>query len=180
MLDEAGTPTEPGAEGELYLGGTGIARGYLQDDDRTAASFVDHPVRPGTGQRMYRTGDFVRREPDGTGLVFVGRRDDQASVRGHRVERAEVAAAVRRCPSVRDAAVAFVPSGQGDDRWLVCWFVPGRPDVDPHAVRLFLRGQLPAYMGPDVPRRGPAAAHLGLEIDRRNLGRAPAMLPPIQ
>jgi amino acid adenylation domain-containing protein len=181
VLDEAGTPTEHGAAGELYLGGTGIARGYLHDDDQTAASFVDHPVRPGTGQRMYRTGDFVRREPDGTGLVFVGRRDDQVSVRGHRVELEEVAAAVRRCPSVRDAAVAFVPSGQGDTRWLVCWFVPGGPDVDPRAVRLFVRGQVPAHM---VPRRFHAADRLPLtssgKLDWRRLGRAPAAAPTIQ
>jgi amino acid adenylation domain-containing protein len=174
VLDEAGRPCEHGAEGELYLGGAGIARGYLHDDRQTAASFVDHPAGPGSAERVYRTGDFVRREPDGTGLVFVGRRDDQVSVRGHRVELGEVAAAVRRCPQVRDAAVAFVPSGPGDDPWLVCWFVPDGPDVDPHAVRRYLRGQVPAHL---VPRRLYAADRLPStasgKLDRRRLASAP-------
>ncbi len=181
VLDERGAPAEPGAVGELYLGGAGLARGYLQDDGQTAASFVNHPARPGAGQRLYRTGDFVRRDLDEAGLVFVGRRDDQVSVRGHRVELAEVAAAVRRCPSVRDAAAALVPSGRGDDRWLACWFVPAGPDVDPRAVRAFLTGQLPAFM---MPRRFYAVDRLPLtsagKLDRRSLGRAPATAPPIQ
>lgn len=170
VLDEAGAPSEPGAEGELYLGGIGVAEGYLHDERQTAASFVDHPIRPGTGERMYRTGDFVRRAPDGTSLVFAGRRDDQVSVSGHRVELAEIEAAVRRVPRVRDAAVAHVSTGHGSDVRLVCWFVPDGPDVDPRAVRLHLGGQVPAYM---VPRRFCATDRLPVtsagKIDRRRL-----------
>ena len=96
------------------------------------------------------------------------------SVRGHRVELAEVAAAVRRCPSVRDAAAALVPSGRGDDRWLACWFVPAGPDVDPRAVRAFLTGQLPAFM---MPRRFYAADRLPLTRRANSTGGASAERP---
>jgi amino acid adenylation domain-containing protein len=109
VLDESGRPVPPDVPGELYLGGTGLAMGYLGDAERTARSFPDHP-RFG---RLYRTGDLVRQLPDGR-LEFRGRVDRQAKIRGHRVELGEIEATIERLDLVRAAAVCTVPDRAGD------------------------------------------------------------------
>ena len=109
VLDGSGRPVPPDVPGELYLGGTGLALGYLGDAERTARSFPDHP-RFG---RLYRTGDLVRQLPDGR-LEFRGRVDRQVKIRGHRVELGEIEATIERLTQVRAAAVTTVPDRSGD------------------------------------------------------------------
>jgi amino acid adenylation domain-containing protein len=147
VLDARGEPAPVGVPGELYLGGGGLARGYLGDPARTAAAFVPDPFSDGAGARLYRTGDRVRWLADGT-LEFIGRTDHQVKIRGFRVEPGEVEAALARQPGVEDAAVVARDDGAGQPR-LVAYVVPDRaapPTVA--ALRAALGAALPPYMLP--------------------------------
>ncbi|HWN25657.1 MAG TPA: amino acid adenylation domain-containing protein, partial [Actinomycetospora sp.] len=146
VLDAALRPVPPGAVGELYLAGEGLARGYHARPARTAERFVADPFgSPGT--RMYRTGDVVRRLTRPALLAgrldYLGRSDDQVKVRGFRIELGEVAAAVSAAPGV-DRAVVDTRPGPGGQR-LVAWVV-GAGDLD--AVRRHLEDTLPAHLVP--------------------------------
>ena len=149
VLDRWLRPVDDGVAGELYATGDGLARGYLDRPDLTAASFVADPT--GIGRRLYRTGDLVRRRPDGL-LDYLGRGDDQVKVRGHRVEPAESAAALASCPGVRQAAVVAVadPATPGSSR--LVGYVVAEPDVDgdalPAAALGDLRGRIPDPLVP--------------------------------
>ncbi len=149
VLDAAGQLVPCGVPGELWIGGAGLARGYLHRPDLTAEAFLPHPFRNEPGARLYRTGDRVRWRPDGV-LEFLGRRDDQVKLRGFRVELGEVEAALRRHPQVRDAVVVVWADGRGERR-LVAYVVPGpgTPPADP-ALRRFLGDRLPDYMIPST------------------------------
>jgi len=145
VLDAAGRPVADGVEGELYVGGAGVARGYRNRPDLTAERFVTGP----DGARLYRTGDRVRRLAGG-GLAFLGRADDQVKIRGYRVELDEIVAALDTHPGVKASAVVARPGAGGELR-LVAYLVAS-PDakLTPSALLATLRARLPDYMLPSV------------------------------
>ena len=140
VLDEQRRPLPPGAVGELYVGGAGVARGYLGRADLTAERFVADPFSDDPRARLYRTGDLVRWTADGT-LDYLGRNDDQVKIRGMRIELGEIEAALAAQPGIKEAVV--LARGQR----LLAWYSERSP-VDPQALRLALRKQLPGYMVP--------------------------------
>ncbi|MFJ5885575.1 amino acid adenylation domain-containing protein [Kitasatospora cineracea] len=148
VLDGALRPVPDGAEGELYLAGPGVARGYLGQPGATAARFVADPAGP-AGSRMYRTGDLVHRAADGS-VAYVGRADQQVKLRGHRIEPGEVEAALRAHPAVR-AACVVVREDRPGDRALVAYAVPAAGGgADPAALAGHLGRRLPAYLVPSA------------------------------
>ncbi|MFD4791756.1 amino acid adenylation domain-containing protein, partial [Streptomyces sp. NPDC058459] len=146
VLDETLTPTADGGAGELYLTGPCLARGYHGRPALTAERFVADPFAAGPGQRMYRTGDRVRRGPDGS-LRFLGRIDDQVKIRGHRVELKEVEAAVAAHPDVVDVVARAVRHRGEPQVAAYVEIVPGRP-LDGHAVRQDVASRMPAHLVP--------------------------------
>jgi aspartate racemase len=150
VLDHDLEPVPTGLAGELYLGGAGLARGYLGQPGLTADRFVPDPFGPTFGGefggRLYRTGDRVRWRWDGT-LEFLGRLDEQIKVRGHRVEPGEVEAALRSMTAVSAAAVVARKDSAGEQR-LVAYVVPEGPQIGVDQIREYLQGRLPAYMIP--------------------------------
>jgi amino acid adenylation domain-containing protein len=147
VLDTKRRPLPPGVPGELYIGGAGLARGYLNDPAATAARFVPDPFVARSGARLYRTGDRCRWLSDGT-LEFLGRLDDQVKVRSFRVELGEVEAALLSHPQVREATV-IAQTGAGETRLIA--YVAGHaagPPLIPQTLRQHLKQHLPDYMVP--------------------------------
>ena len=145
VLDAGLAPVPPGVHGELYLGGAGVARGYLGRPDATADRFIPDPFRPGGG-RLYRTGDRARYRADGN-IEFFGRTDDQIKLRGHRVEPGEIRAAVLRVPGIADAHVALREPAGAPPR-LVAYLIPTAGALDAAAVTAALAAWLPEHMVP--------------------------------
>ena len=150
VLDERLEPAPPGVTGELYIGGEGVARGYLGRPELTAARFVADPFRPSQpgGGRMYRTGDLARRRRDGA-LECLGRSDDQVKLYGFRVESGEVEAALAALPGVARAAVVVRPDLAGNPH-LTAFLVlhAGSALAAPGELRRLLSAELPAHMIP--------------------------------
>jgi amino acid adenylation domain-containing protein len=145
VLDDNFEPVPVNVVGELYIGGAGLARGYLGRPGLTAERFVPDPF--GDGERLYRTGDMARRGPDGV-IKFIGRRDHQVKLNGHRIELAEVELALQQYPGVRQAAVLLrddLPSGEPA---LVAYVVADDPAPDDSMLRKHLQVSLPRYMVP--------------------------------
>ncbi|HEV2150425.1 MAG TPA: non-ribosomal peptide synthetase, partial [Longimicrobiaceae bacterium] len=169
VLDPRMEPVPAGVAGELYLGGAGLARGYLGRPELTAQKFVPDPFSAEPGARLYATGDRARRLPGGE-LEFAGRVDQQVKVRGFRVEPGEVEAALREHPDVRDAVVAAREDVPGDRR-LTAYVVPAAgPAPAPAELRGFLGELLPAYMVPSAwVFLGELPVTPGGKLDRRAL-----------
>lgn len=127
-----------GVPGEIYIGGRGVARGYLNQPGLTEASFVPNPFRP--GELLYRSGDLGRRLPDGD-FLFLGRNDSQVKVRGHRIELGEVERRLLEHPQVENAVVAAHESG------LAAYYVASA-EVSAASLRTHLESVLPSYMIP--------------------------------
>ncbi|MFI5587257.1 amino acid adenylation domain-containing protein [Amycolatopsis sp. NPDC051758] len=167
VLDARGNPVPVGVPGELYVGGPGLARGYLGRAALTAERFV--PDRFGDGDRLYRTGDQVRWLPDGH-LEFLGRLDDQVKVGGVRIELGEVESALSRHPGVTGVAVAARTDRLGDT-FLVAYYEPA--GIAPAAMRDFAASLLPSTA---VPARFVPLAELprttGGKVDRPALPTA--------
>ena len=150
VLDEheGHQPVPVGAVGELYLGGEGLARGYLDRPDLTAERFVPNHFSSSPGGRLYRTGDRVRWLSNGT-LEFLGRSDHQVKIRGYRIEFGEVEAALLTHPAVGNAVVT-VQSDSAGAKQLVA-YLERQPDVDApewNSLREHLRKSIPEYMVP--------------------------------
>ena len=148
VLDAAGQPVPIGMVGELYLGGTGLARGYLRQPDLTSDRFLPDPFSSQPGQRLYRTGDLVRYLPDGA-LAFIGRRDGQIKLRGYRIELGEIEAVLREHPGVREAVVLLREVAPRDKR-LLAYIVPQAKSLLENEVRTYLERRLPYYMLPSA------------------------------
>ena len=146
VLDARMQPVPIGVEGELYVGGAGVARGYLNRADLTAARFVRHPFDTDTNARLYRSGDVGRWLADGT-LDYLGRNDDQVKVRGFRIELGEIEAALAGAEGVREAVVLAREDRAGDKR-LVAYYVG--ESGDPRTLREYARSRMPEYMAPSA------------------------------
>ena len=148
VLDERQEAVPVGVRGELYIGGAGLARGYVGRAAQTAERFVPHPYARAAGERLYRTGDMVRWLGDGT-LEYIGRGDEQVKVRGYRIELGEIEAVLRRHESVREAVVVARDEATGGGKRLV-GYVVGDEQVSPGQLREHVRGVLPEYMVPSA------------------------------
>ncbi len=147
ILDRQLRPAGIGVAGELYIGGDGLARNYLNSPELTAEKFVPDPFSPSGGARLYRTGDVVRYLADGC-IEFVGRRDNQVKVRGFRVELGEIEAALAQCAGVREVVVMARVDQSGDKALTAYLVVDEAANVSLQQVRAQLEQQLPAYMLP--------------------------------
>ena len=173
LLDPALQPVPVGVPGEIFIGGAGVARGYLRRPELTADKFLPDPFSEKNSARMYRTGDFARFSPDGS-IEFLGRADNQVKIRGYRVELGEIEAALAQHPGVHDCFVAVRQSvnwtsesgnpesktcpepgrridNPKSEKQLVAYFVP-KEGVSPPAIELrnFLRRKLPESMLPSM------------------------------
>ena len=169
VLDEHQHPAAPGTAGQLYTGGAGLARGYLNDPGLTAAKFIPNPFGEG---RLYKTGDLVRSHADGN-IEFLGRMDNQIKLRGFRIEPGEIENTLAAHPRIQRAA-AVVHEDAGGDKQLVAYTVPHDQADAPgdQELRDFLALKLPAYM---MPSRFVLAGALPLtatgKVDRATLGK---------
>ncbi|HEX2093940.1 MAG TPA: amino acid adenylation domain-containing protein, partial [Longimicrobiaceae bacterium] len=145
VLDHALAPVPPGMLGELCVGGVGVGRGYVGNEEQTARGFLPDPFFP--GGRLYRTGDLARWRPDGT-LELAGRADHQVKVRGFRIELGEIERVLERHPGVGQAVV--LARGDPESRTLVGFYTPGRTAAGGDEIRRFLAEALPPYMIPGV------------------------------
>ena len=169
VLDSELEPVAVGWPGELYVGGVGLARGYVGQPRLTAELFVPDRFGEQPGARLYRTGDLVRYRPDGC-LEYIGRRDAQVKLRGHRVELGEIEAVMRAHPRVRDVAVALEDSERGHPRLI--GYVAAGPEraIEAEELKRYARQWLPELM---VPAAWVVVDHLPLtphgKIDRGQL-----------
>lgn len=166
VLDEALEPVSPGTPGELYIGGDGVARGYLHREELTAERFLPNPFAPG---RIYRTGDLVRLTGQGE-FQFLGRADHQVKVRGYRIELGEIEAKIAAFPGVLEAVAMSREDKAGDVR--IVAYMRTAAAVDDAALRQNLATVLPDYM---IPGHFVTLAEFPLtpnaKVDRKRLPR---------
>ncbi|MCG1043369.1 amino acid adenylation domain-containing protein [Mycetohabitans sp. B8] len=147
LLDTRGQPVPLGAVGELYIGGAGVARGYLNQPELTAERFVRDPFSDKADARLYKTGDLARYLPDGN-LEFLGRNDDQVKIRGFRIEPGEIEACLTQYPQVREAVV--LAQGGGSGKRLVAYVVAEADEHLASTLHAHVAASLPEYMVPSA------------------------------
>ena len=145
VLDSDLEPVPVGSLGELHIGGVGLARGYLNQPELTAAKFIADPFCDQRGACLYKTGDMVRRLPDGN-LEFVGRMDFQVKIRGFRIELGEIEAVLEKHPAVAQAVVIAREVSGG--KQLAAYVIAAQGSVSGAELRDYLKKQLPEYMVP--------------------------------
>ncbi|MEU8034215.1 amino acid adenylation domain-containing protein [Streptomyces sp. NPDC049099] len=180
VLDSALRRVAADGQGELYLAGDGLARGYLRRPGLTAERFVADPFGP-PGERMYRTGDLARLRPDGQ-LDFLGRADAQVKINGFRVELGEVEAVMARHPAVTEV-MACVRKGASGDARLVAYLVPAEGARIPsrHALRDWAAERLPAHLVPAELKAASVLPRTGsgkLDREKRPTGVRPLEADP--
>ncbi|MFY9557467.1 MAG: amino acid adenylation domain-containing protein, partial [Blastocatellia bacterium] len=145
ILDRGLQPVAVGVPGEIFIGGAGLARGYLNNPETTAERFIPDPFNDAGAARMYRTGDLGRYLPDGN-IQFIGRRDQQVKVRGFRIELGEIEAAMMHHPHVTEAVAELRHSPKGD-KYLVA-YLAAQEHLTASEIREHLKQRLPEYMVP--------------------------------
>jgi len=181
LLDSGMNPVPVGVVGNLYIGGDGVTRGYLNRPELTAERFIPDPFSPQPGARMYHTGDLARYLPDGN-IEFLGRGDTQVKVRGFRIELGEIETALARHPAVAQNVVVARPDASGSSRLVGYLVVEEGQEAPPvHDLRAFLRETLPDYMVPTifVPLDALPLTPNG-KVNRRALPEPPQQRPDLE
>ena len=180
LLDAHLQPVPVGVPGELFIGGAGVGRGYLNQLDATDARFIADPFGgdpDDPSQLLYRTGDLARYLPDGN-IEYLGRLDDQVEIRGVRIEPGEVEAALDKHPGVRESVVVAGDDGRGNTRLVAHVTAAGEPAPTTAELRRFLLEWLPAAMVPAIFRATDGLPRtLGGKVDRRALAAAAEASP---
>ncbi|HMG84033.1 MAG TPA: amino acid adenylation domain-containing protein [Ferruginibacter sp.] len=147
ILNEQLQPVPQGVIGELYIGGVGVARGYANDKEKTAYSFVKDPFNKNAGGMMYRTGDLGRMLPD-MNMEFIGRKDDQVKIRGFRVELGEIESVLTQSDLVRQAIV-LAKNDRENKKRLIGYIIP-HGKYNQETIIAHLKSKLPEYMIPSL------------------------------
>ncbi len=140
VLDDRRQPVPDGATGELYVGGDGLARGYLNDPELTVARFVEHPFSDGPNDRLYRTGDLVRQRSDGD-IEFIGRIDTQIKLRGFRIELGEIESALQQVAALKHGVVVCREDEPGEKRLVAYLVSEGGADASADSLRATCGGR---------------------------------------
>lgn len=147
ILDKYLNPVPIGVEGEIFIAGIGLSRGYLNQPSLTAEKFIPNPFSQKPGERIYRTGDVGRYLEDGN-IEFVGRTDFQVKVRGFRIELGEIESVLSQYPAIKDVVVNAIKLNGGEN-FLVCYFIPQQKgEIKISELKKYLSGTLPLYMIP--------------------------------
>jgi amino acid adenylation domain-containing protein len=172
ILDRNMQPMPTGLEGELYIGGIAVARGYLKRPELTAEKFVPDPFSDEPGSRLYKTGDLARFRPDGN-IEFIGRIDDQVKIDGVRIELGEIESVIREHPDVRDVRVVVRKDHTGERR-LFAYVVPAEERMFSLSdVLSYVRSSLPSHMTPQLVKLDRLPLSANGKLDREALPPPP-------
>ena len=149
ILDQYLAPVPVGVVGEIYIGGDGLARSYLNQPELTAEKFIYHSFNGEPARRLYKTGDLARYLPDGN-IEFLGRVDNQVKIRGFRIELGEIEATLAQHPDIQQAVLLAREDTPGDRRLVSYWVATDGSSPSAHDLRSFLHQKLPDYMVPST------------------------------